>query len=468
MMRHLLILGVLAVVQVPLRAEQASQPAEAGRVLDIGSRRELFVDEYLIERLSDAALTVHRPIPAEVVFTCDQPWEGNTSAYFTLFADGDRFRMYYRGSHYDEQQKKPAHPEFTCYAESRDGLTWTRPKLGLFEFNGSKENNIVWTGAAAHCFTPFKDANPDCGPAARYKALSRGPGRGLHAFQSPDGIRWQLAAPDFVITEGDFDSQNLAFWDSVRGCYVEYHRKSRDGARNIMTSTSSDFLHWTRPEFLDYGDAPQEHLYTNAVQPYFRAPHLLLGFPTRFQPKTQQVEPILMTSRDGRRFRRWAEPLIPITAPAERDGNRSNYMTWGLLQLPDKPHQLSVFATERYYTGPGSRLRRFTFRTDGFVSVRARQGELLTRPLKFAGNSLSLNYHTGPSGSLKIELQDAAGKAIPGFSLADSQSLQGDAIDQAVTWANGGDVSVLAGRPVRMRFVLEDADLYAMQFLSPE
>jgi hypothetical protein len=437
-------------------------------VRDIGSRRELFVDDWLIERLDGAALRAHRPEPAEVVLTCDAPWEGNTSAYFTLFADGDRFRMYYRGSHWDEEQKKAAHPEFTCYAESRDGIHWTKPSLGLFEYGGSKDNNIVWAGEGTHCFTPFKDANPDCPPEARYKALSRGAQRGLRAYQSPDGIHWKLATEDYVITDGNFDSQNLAFWDAARGRYASFHRKMRDGARDIMTATSADFLRWTQPEFLDYGDAPKEHLYTNAVQPYSPAPHLLVGFPTRFQPRTQQVEPILMTSRDGKHFRRWPEPLIPITAPAERDGNRSNYMAWGILSLPGRPNELSVYATERYYAGPGSRLRRFAFRTDGFVSVHAHQGEMLTRPLLFAGNSLAVNYRTTRSGSVKIELQDVAGQALPGFTLAECQPLRGDAVDQTVNWSKGSDVSRLASHGVRMRFVLQDADVFAMQFQTEE
>ena len=134
-----------------------------------------------------------------------------------------------------------------------------------------------------------------------------------------------------MITDGNFDSQNLAFWDPQRKCYLDFHRKSRLGVRDIMTATSTDFVNWSQPVFLEYGNAPREHLYTNAIRPYFRAPHLLLGFPTRFQPQHEQVEPILMSSRDGQDFHRWSEPLIPITAPDERDGNRSNYMTWGLL-----------------------------------------------------------------------------------------------------------------------------------------
>jgi len=433
--------------------------------INIGSRRELFVDDFLIEKLVDAKFVAHQPEAQEAVIACEEPWEGNTSAYFTLFQDGELFRMYYRGSHWDVAAKKETHPEFTCYAESRDGLSWTKPKLGLFEFNGSKENNIVWTGDGTHCFTPFKDQNPDCLADAKYKALSGIPKRSLHAYQSADGIRWKRIRSEPVITEGAFDSQNLAFWDTERNCYVDYHRTKADGVRHIMTATSSDFLNWTKPVLLNFGDAPSEHLYTNAIQQYVRAPHLLIGFPTRFQPKTQQVEPVFMTSRDGLRFKRWPDALIPITAPAERDGNRSNYMTWGLLQLPGRPNELSVYATERYYAGPGSRVRRFTFRTDGFVSIHAEaKSELLTKPVIFTGKQLTLNFKTAATGSVKAELQDASGKPIPGFALADCKTLQGDAIDQPVTWH--ADLSKLSGQPVRIRFVLENTDLFAMKFAN--
>jgi hypothetical protein len=189
---------------------------------------------------------------------------------------------------------------------------------------------------------------------------------------------------------------------------------------------------------------------------------LLVGFPTRFQPKTQQVEPVFMTSRDGVLFRRWGEELIPITAPENRDGNRSNYMTWGLLQLPGDERELSVYATEAYYAGPASRVRRFTFRTDGFVSVHADgEGTLVTRPLVFAGSSLSLNIAS--KGRTRVEIQDAGGRPLPGLTLAECAPVTGDRIDQAVSW-KGGDLGALAGRPVRLRFVLEDADLFSMQF----
>src|SRR5262245_51835124 len=187
----------LAKIKVPLDAEK------------VGRRLEPLVDDYLIDRFTGSAeLVVQKPTPREVVLTADAPWEGNTSAYYTVFQDGDKFRIDYRGSHYDEQSKKAAHPEVACYAESQDGIHWTKPELGLFEYNGSKKNNIVWDSEGTHCFTPFLDANPATAPEARYKSITRASG-GLLALKSADGIHWSLMADYPVITKGAFDSQNL-------------------------------------------------------------------------------------------------------------------------------------------------------------------------------------------------------------------------------------------------------------------
>ncbi|MDD4872066.1 MAG: hypothetical protein PHR77_16030 [Kiritimatiellae bacterium] len=459
-----------------------SRAAEAGKstIINIGSRRELFVDNFLIENMTGAELKLHKPEPRDVAFVCDEPWEGNTSAYYTLFSDDDRFRAYYRGWHFDEKVKKAAHPEVTCYAESKDGITWTKPKLGVCEFAKSKDNNVIWTGPGTHNFTPFKDANPACAPDARYKALAGGSTlvnnkkKGcLNALKSADGVRWTLMS-EGVITAGAFDSQNLAFWDAERGEYRAYWRIftagftdergwKPEGVRAIRTATSKDFIHWENQADLKYVDSPPEHLYTNAIMPYFRAPHLFIGFPTRYQPKTQQVEPVFMTSRDGILFRRWSEELIPITAPKDRDGNRSNYMTWGLLQHPGNDRELSVYATEAYYKGSGSRVRRFTFRTDGFVSVHAAsEGTLITKPLTFAGSKLSLNIAS--KGNARVELQDGGGKPLPGFALDDCVPITGDVIEHIATWKSGTDLGKLAGQTVRLRFVIKDADLFSIRF----
>jgi hypothetical protein len=445
-------------------------PLLADEPIDIGSRRELFVDDHLVARLEGASLQLHKPEAKDVAITCDAPWEGNTSAYVTLFQDGDRYRMYYRGSHTNEE-KKSMHPEVGCYAESRDGLKWEKPQLGLHAFNGSTQNNIVWATQGGHNFTPFKDMNPKCEPDARYKAFARGSATidgkkksGLLALKSEDGIRWSKLREEPVITAGAFDSQNLAYWDAERREYRAYWRIFSNKVRAIRTATSKDFIHWEQQADLKYVDSPDEHLYTNAIMPYARAPHLFIGFPTRFQPSHQQVEPIFMTSRDGVLFRRWAEPLIPITAPKDRDGNRSNYMTWGLLQLPGNDREMSVYATEAYYAGPGSRVRRFAFRVDGFVSVHApAKGALVTKPLRFAGKELELNLVSRGDG-VRVELQDADGKAIKGFTLDDCVPMKGDEIKQVVKWQGGSNVNPLTGKAVKMRVELNDADVYSMKF----
>jgi hypothetical protein len=436
----------IAKVRVPLEAE------------NIGNRRELFVDDHLIDRITGSVkLQVQQPTPKEVVFTADKPWEGNTSAYYTILRDGDIFRMYYRGSNWDEKAKKATHREVTCYAESKDCITWTKPELGLFEFNGSKANNIVWDGPGSHNFTPFVDMNPKCVKDAKFKALAGGRG-GLIAYQSADGIHWKAMQDKPAITHGAFDSQNLAFWDSHIGKYREYHRHFRV-VRDIMTGTSDDFLNWTTPKWLDYPNATPEHLYTNTVQPCPHAPHILIGFPTRFLPAKEQTEPTFMASRDGQTFRRYTDAVIPTTAPQDRDGNRSNYMAWGVHEL--KPGELSVYAKEAYYAGVGSRLRRFVYRVDGFVALHAGDegGEVVTRPLTFKGSKLVLNYRAADKGSVGVEIM--YGDGTPGIR---ATGLDGDHASSTVVWDKDADAIVFAGKPVRLRFTLKNADLFSFRF----
>ncbi len=446
------------------------KPLFANEPIELGTERELFVDDFLIlDKTGSAKFHLHQPQPQEVVLVTNKPWEGNTCAYYTLFQDGNRYRMYFRGWNHDEKTKKPTHREVTCYAESKDGIHWERPNLGLFAFAGSKENNIVWDGIGTHNFTPFKDQIPGCPEKLRYKALGRGSGkykRALYAFASPDGIHWKLMKEEPVITKGAFDSQNLAFWDPATKVYREFHRGFRNGKRDIMTGVSKDFLQWSDPVFLNYYNAKPEHLYTNTIRPYERAPHILIGFPTRYLPhKGSQTEPVFMSSRDGRNFKRWNQPVISTTAPKDRDGNRSNYMTWGLVKLPGDDKHYSVYASEAYYQGPDSRLRRFTYRVDGFVSIRSKgKGTLITKPILFQGNRLELNFQTGAGGSFRVEIQELDGKPLPGFALDDCPTIRGDSIDHLVSWKHGRDLSKLTGTAVRLRFEMENADLFSLRF----
>ena len=445
--------------------------------LQIGSRLELFVDDYLIDTIEGLTLQLHSPQPAGRALAFDQPWEGNTSAYATVIKDGARYRMYYRGSADPKYIRRsalkpgeaalPPHPEFTCYAESPDGIHWTKPLLGLVEFNGSKANNILWTGPEAHDFAPFLDANPATTPAARYKAFGRRE-KGLIAFQSADGLNWTKIQETPVITDGAFDSLNVGFWDTTRNHYVAVYRDFRDGVRTFKFAASQDFLHWTPGQWADFGGAPVEQLYTNAATPYFRAPHIYLAFPKRFFPDRTRFEDtpspgiseaVFMTSRDGLHWdRRFMEAFIRPGRDERNWVHRNNMVAAGV--VPTAADEISLYVS-RHYTYPSAHMERMVLRTDGFVSLHAgfQGGELLTKPMLVKGDKLVLNYATSAAGSIRFEIQSASGQPLPGLALRDSPVLWGDAVDAVVPLA-----TPLAGVPIRLRFVMKDADLYSLRF----
>ncbi len=386
---------------IPALAFQADD-----KPVHIGNRIEPFVDTHLIERFDgDAKLQLHRPIDRDVVIVHDAPWEGNTSCYHTVFQDGPLYRMYYRGHHASKYDKNegPEHQEFICYAESKDGIHWVKPKLGIVEFNGSKENNIVWAGPhGTHNFAPFKDANPNAKPDEKYKATGTGKG-GQFIFKSPDGIHWQLMHDQPVITEGAFDSLNIAYYDTVRKRYVDFHRDFRHGIRDIKTATSDDFFSWSDPDWISYPDAPAEHLYTNGITPYFRAPHIFIGLPKRFVPGPNPAkhgyggvsDALFMSSRDGVNFRRWSDAIVRPGLRSSRWVNRNNMPAWGIVETksnqPGTPNEVSIYTTEDYYQGSGTALRRHTFRLDGFVSIHSSHsgGQAVSKPIVFTGAAKS-------------------------------------------------------------------------------
>src|SRR5436190_7017016 len=126
----------------------------------LGSRLELFTDDLLIGRLDGCSLKLREPHAANVALRFDAPWEGAFSGYVTVLHDGERFRCYYRGN--PIAGRDGSDTEVTCYAESRDGINFTRPALGLFEVQGTRSNNVVLTGQApfSHNFAPFLDSRP--------------------------------------------------------------------------------------------------------------------------------------------------------------------------------------------------------------------------------------------------------------------------------------------------------------------
>lgn len=484
------------------------------QVTDVGSRRELFVDAYLVDRLSGGAtLRLHHPQPREVVMVFDRKWEGNATAYSTVFEDGGRYRMYYRAWDLSVSDKGvgPLGPQKACYAESEDGIRWTRKNLGRYEFDGSRENNIVLMngdvgGLVVGTEAPavFKDDRPGVPDAERYKVFFHYGkyGGGLVPYGSPDGFVWHPMSRVPVIvdhTTNAFDSQICSFWDAERGLYRVYWRymSEKDGGRSIRTAVSKDFLHWADRKDLTFTDSPPEQLYENCIKPYHRAPHLLIGFPVRYLERgwshsmrqlpdsenranraksserygTALTEALLMASRDGVNFKRWNEAFL--RPGIERSGTWNYgqlYVGWHLVEtkspLEGAPNELSLYASEGYWLGRGSSLRRYTLRLDGFVSVSAPMagGEVISKPFRFKGSELRLNFSTSAAGSVRVEIQDEEGAPLSGFVLQECEPIFGDAIERAVVWDGRKDVGSLQGKVVRLRFVLNDADVYAFQF----
>lgn len=476
------------------------------RAADISSRLQLFVDRKLIDTLKGLELRLHPPVKAPLPAS---PLKGG---YATVIKDGDIYRAYYRdvAAGYTGRRNYSGHPgEITCYAESCDGHEWTFPRLGIFEINGTRENNAVLAGQPpfSHNFSPFLDTRPGVPLDERFKALAGHPGfqrkvkaDGLHAFVSADGIKWRKR-DNFAVIPYDplwshaFDSQNVSFWSEAEGLYVCYFRtwapyrggqSASPGAaaggntgrtgesghggqlRTISRTTSPDFRNWSKPVAMN-PNLPGEHLYTSQVHPYFRAPHIYIALPTRYIAGRVGVEKtdamlgstdiLFMTTRAGSESfnRLFTEAFIRPGLDPERWASRANYAALNVVPTGDS--EMSV-----YHARSGC---RYVLRTDGFISVRAgaKEGELITKPFVFAGDTLVLNVSTSAAGSLRVEIQNPGGTPIEGFSLENCPEITCDKIEQSVAWKGNPGLGALAGKPVRLRIVMREADLYSFRFL---
>ncbi len=457
-------------------------------ILNIGLRLELFVDNYLIDTLINSTLTLHEPIDKGEVLKFDKPWEGQFSAYCTIIDDNGLLRLYYRGGPLDG--KDGSSKEYTCYAISVDGINWVKPKLGIFEFEGSKDNNIVLANSApfTHNFSPFLDKNPNADPQQKYKSLSGLERTGLVAFVSPDGLHWKKLQEEPVIgpRPHDFDSQNVTFWSEAEKMYVCYFRSwvTYDKRyRAVARTTSKDFIHWTEPVQMDYGDTPPEQLYTSQTSPYYRAPHIYVSVGARFMKNRQVIseeeaqklnvnpkyfkdcsDAVFMTTRGGNRYNRtFMESFIRPGIGLDNWVSRSNYPALNIVQTGDK--EMSVYLNQDY-AQPTAHLHRYTLRIDGFASVRApyKTGEMITKPLQFTGDKLLINFSTSAAGFVKVEILDLNGDKIEGFELENSAEIIGNEIERCVSWNGNPDLSKISNKPVKLRFIMKDADLYSIRF----
>ncbi len=507
-MRTLLFISSLLLSLAALSAK----PPEFQEPLDIGSRLELFVDRYLIDRLEGVRLQLHEPRPAGVAIKVDRPWEGRFNYGYKVFKEGGTYHLYYLAR--DMVAGEKLYVEYSSYARSQDGVHWEKPNLQLVERQGSVENNVVMKGL----LVPFVDDRPGVPGNLRFKATQSESRRredwkndhpldgkaytDLYLFDSADGVKFRKVQEKPVFTTSlpnGFDGIQSIFWSETEDRYLLYFRymtaNDGTGKRSVARSTSRDLMTWSDPTPMQYttgGIVPPEHLYEHQTVPYFRAPHIYVAFPPRFMQGQGVLEPdtaknlgfvpdltipwgpnwrindssdaAFMTSRGGTLYDRTFMGVFVRPGPgAVNWTTRTNYPLQGI--VPTGPDEMSIYVV-RHYADPSWHIQRMTLRLDGFASLNApyEGGELLTKPLKFEGSQLEINYSTSAAGSLAVEIQDEKGQPMEGFALKECSEIVGDEIGRIVSWNGGDDVGSLAGKSVRLRFLMKDADLYSLRF----
>ena len=244
-------------------------------------KRTVLWDMSFADSVKSVCVKMHKPIRKNSVLECNEVWEGEHCGYGQVIYDGEKFRLYYRGAGANDGPWKLENGSHSvlCVAYSKDGKHFEKPDLGIYEYKGSKRNNIVYMlGEKAYFdnFAIFIDTNPNCPKDAKYKAVSsyrvqKEPGiYCLKVFKSADGLRFEEAGR-ILDGKGAFDSMNIAFWDERINKYclymrdyhsldpehkIEYERETH--VRDIRVTYSDDFVNWTKPEFLDYGEDKTE------------------------------------------------------------------------------------------------------------------------------------------------------------------------------------------------------------------
>ncbi len=297
-------------------------------MINIGSRREVFFDNFLInEKKTTAEQRIHHPVRKGIALSHDEKWEGNHCLFSSVFFADGKWKFYYRSG-----SGEPGHSTYISYAESLDGISWYKPNLGLVDIDGSTQNNAVLDSVsiqkwgAKHCNDcyVFYDTNPACPPEQKYKAvMSTGGDDTLISLVSPDGFHFEYFG--LMTDKGAFDSLNLAFWSEEHGKYFCYFRwehipngeansdeysylqptadklwdwdswSTRPAGpedepakmmRDVHVMESPDFIHWTKSQLIGLKD-DRVQLYTSIVSPYPRAPHVFVAFPTRYHERKE-------------------------------------------------------------------------------------------------------------------------------------------------------------------------------------
>ena len=476
-------------------------------------KKEVMFDMTFAQKSRGVSLRKHELIRKGSILECDKPWEGEHCGYGQIIYDGEKYRLYYRGCGGNDGVWKTENGEHGvwCVAYSYDGKSFERPSLGLFEYNGSRDNNIIMMNDPddkyIDNFAIFLDENPACAEDAKYKALMGhrvGDEKRLIYFKSADGIHFEKT--DLLTVKGRFDSMNIAFYDKTIGKYrlymrdyhtldeankIEYEKEKH--VRDVRLCLSDDFVNWTTPEPLIYSDPLEIQLYTNNIMKY-PGTEMFFGMPTRyidrapdaknykylpdvggFRPLllqqyggrggTAMTETMIMTSRDGQHFDRYGEAFF--TSGIENGDNwvyGDGYFVHGMIETESdfrgEPKELSLYVGHGYRARPVS-FERYTLRMDGFYSWRAdfEGGEVTSKAMTLDGGDISVNFATSALGYLRIEILDESGAAIEGY---DTGRMFGNSICRPCDFDM--PLSALEGQTVSFRITMKDCDLYAITF----
>ena len=479
--------------------------ASSDEARDIGTDKQLFVDDQMVASMEGVTFTLNPARRAERVLAPAEPWESAGVGFCTVVREGGRFQMWYGGWYYDETIS--GHwMQRVCYAESKDGIHWTKPHLGQYEFEGSKDNNIISVGYCgyAHGASVFIDPNA-ASPAEKYKMVFGDfyrvyPYEGcprhttISGAVSPDGIHWRsVETPHGVIMPGGTDTQNVAFYDPNIKKYVVYVRRNfyrtdvdgnriRPASRRVGRSESQDFRSFPSsveilaPDENDPGGQWGSGLYNTAATLYPFAPRTYLFFPTWMAYSNNVCTIQFASSRDGVHVeRRHREPYVLPNPNAKRLGEQIGYTAYmgpGMSRVND---EIWMYGVEQdaphdgnwYGRSVSGGIHRYVQRLDGFVSLDAmnQAGWASTKEFVLGGKTLEVNADASISpsaSSLIVEVLDSRGQV-----LAVSAPINADGVALRPTWTSGKDLSEFIGSTVKLRFKMRYAKLYAYQVVDP-
>jgi len=417
----------------------------------------------------------------EPVMVADKPWESMSLGWHTLLRDGGRYRLWYEC--WDDTYQRDFDGRL-CYAESDDLSTWRKPELGLLEYHGSKQNNILFDATMGHGYGLHGHSvciDPTAPATHRYRMIYAGyDGRqsGLMTAHSADGLRWQVA------TKSGFryrnDTQNVAFWDPGRQKYVGHFRameadtRANPGkqVRCIARAETEDFDSWPKPVTVrapDEADGPDTDLYNNAACRYESAGDVAyLLFPSTFHHDTDTCDVEIATSRDGLNWQRLSRTKVIPNGPAWDAGMA--FACPGLVPFRDgyalsyngcrQKHSETVPRNVRYGGGVGL----VEYPTDRFQGLWTEDLEatLCSFPLSQTPPRVRLNAVIEPAGEIRGALMKD-GTVLPGCGFDECAPVTGDVFTDELRWKGEGKLHWFAGQTVELRLVMRKACLYAIE-----